>query len=216
MPWPMVHFAIATEIYSQVPASSFLIGSIAPDAIHVRDGVTRKDKGFTHLVQDEQLPSAEHILHTCLEYWKLPGGTEWKEFVRGYFSHIYADLRWTQTLYNDFERHVQAEKHPIREIYNKEVSQIEFILLREIGSSQEVISQLKKAKAFTIKPFLMQDEIHKYRDQKISWLEDRRNEPNIKPVYFTEEKVRCFVTMVADELKDLFQKLELVNVEAAN
>ena len=38
MPWPMVHFAVASEINSN-PSPEFLLGSLAPDSIHVRSDV---------------------------------------------------------------------------------------------------------------------------------------------------------------------------------
>ena len=31
-------------------------------------------------------------------------GLEWKDFVVGYFTHIYMDVRWTDTIYTEFER----------------------------------------------------------------------------------------------------------------
>lgn len=53
MPWPMVHFSIAEQLWNQNPSPEFLLGSIAPDAIHMREGSTRQDKGRTHLCDDD-------------------------------------------------------------------------------------------------------------------------------------------------------------------
>jgi hypothetical protein len=63
MPLPMVHLAVAVrvhEVESRVPSSAFLLGSIAPDAIHMRPGTGRDDKRRVHLV-DPHDPGHERI-----------------------------------------------------------------------------------------------------------------------------------------------------------
>ncbi|MGF7050649.1 hypothetical protein J2T13_005199 [Paenibacillus sp. DS2015] len=54
MPWPMVHFAISNILYEDNPTRSLLLGSIAPDAIHVRSQITREEKGVTHSLQSHK------------------------------------------------------------------------------------------------------------------------------------------------------------------
>ncbi|WMT38905.1 hypothetical protein RE628_15300 [Paenibacillus sp. D2_2] len=132
MPWPMVHFAVSEELSSGKASPSLLLGSIAPDAIHARGIITREEKGFTHLIHKGKMPTAEMILMKCREYIEKYSEPESKEFVLGYFSHIYTDLRWTETLYSDFEQNFKGEGNEIRTKYNEEVSQVEFILLRSM------------------------------------------------------------------------------------
>jgi len=53
MPLPMVHLAVAVRLYEAqgvLPPSGFLLGSLAPDAIHARPGTQRADKDVTHLL----------------------------------------------------------------------------------------------------------------------------------------------------------------------
>lgn len=205
MPWPMVHFAIATKVYVTDPSPSFLLGSIAPDAIHMRHNVTRKDKGYTHLVSEDKLPSIEIIKKNCLEYLNQNTEVEWKEYILGYFAHLYADLRWTETIYAEFERNYQGDKQDLRNIYNKEVSQIEFNLFKSEEWAQSVITKLQRAKAFTIEPFITRQEVSQYRDVKIEWLFDDGNEPNINPIYFAAGSVRDFIIKTSNELSELFK-----------
>ena len=52
MPLPMIHLAVAVGVHTlagREPSAAFLLGSIAPDAIHMRDGADRSDKERTHL-----------------------------------------------------------------------------------------------------------------------------------------------------------------------
>ncbi|GGG06264.1 hypothetical protein GCM10010913_30140 [Paenibacillus aceti] len=83
MPWPMVHFAVSEELAAGQASPNLLLGSIAPDAIHVRGNITRAEKGRTHLVQNDILPEAEQIFEKCTEYLRKcsePGG---KDFIVG-------------------------------------------------------------------------------------------------------------------------------------
>ncbi|WP_431090203.1 zinc dependent phospholipase C family protein [Paenibacillus sp. 8b26] len=113
MPYPMVHFAIALELCSRTPSSSFLIGSIAPDAVHVRGNVTRSEKGITHFVCEERFPSIEVLKERCQYYLNLNDETNWKDYILGYFAHIYADIRWTETVYSNFEREYRGKNYNI-------------------------------------------------------------------------------------------------------
>ncbi|MBN2627635.1 MAG: hypothetical protein JXA95_13285 [Spirochaetales bacterium] len=55
MPLPMIHLAVAREVQKNVKIwnlQAFLVGNIAPDAIHMRENTTLKDKSVTHLITD--------------------------------------------------------------------------------------------------------------------------------------------------------------------
>ncbi|AEI39726.1 zinc dependent phospholipase C family protein [Paenibacillus mucilaginosus] len=205
MPYPMVHFAIASELCLCMPTPSFLIGSIAPDAIHVRENVTRKDKGITHFVYEDKFPSIEVLKGKCLYYLSLLDDVDWKNYILGYFAHIYADIRWTETVFMNFEQEYQGEKDDIRKTYNKESNQVEFDLMREEWTD-DVLKKLHIAAAYTIEPLLTQIEVNQYRDIKLQWLRDRGNEPQIIPVYLREDVIENFVSKTTSELNDLYRE----------
>lgn len=57
MPLPLVHLAIAAQLcrqHNKPLAPAFLLGSLAPDAIHLRLGSTRTDKQATHFFRPNQ------------------------------------------------------------------------------------------------------------------------------------------------------------------
>lgn len=207
MPWPMVHFAISEGLFNQAPTSNLLLGSIAPDSIHVRGQITREEKGVTHFVHNGQLPTKELILEKYHEYWLKRQDPEWKDFVLGYFSHIYTDLRWTETVYADFEKEYTGNE--IREIYNQEVSQIEFELLRSMRNADKLLMLIQKADGFTISPLVTQLEVIQYRDMKVNWLRDQDHEPRITPMYFKPDKIENFIHVTVKELKEQFNEMNL-------
>lgn len=173
---------------------------------YICEEISREDKGFTHLVHNNKLAAKELILEKCKEYLIKQSHTEWKDFVLGYFSHIYTDLRWTDTIYYDFENNYKGEMKDIRKTYNDEVSQIEFNLLRSIENSDTLFIKLIQARGYEINPFVTQDEVHQYRDSKVNWLQDPKNEPQIVPKYFTNDRVDKFISETSKEWKELAEE----------
>ncbi|WP_042166484.1 hypothetical protein [Paenibacillus gorillae] len=206
MPWPMVHFAVAAEVYAGEPSPHFLIGSIAPDAIHRREASTREDKKFTHLFEHGKFSTIGRLKERFLYYWAQNTDVEWRDFVRGYISHIYTDIRWTQTLYSPFANEYQGEREEAKRAYYKEVSQLEFILLRNEMWGAGALEQLRQASGFAIEPFVTKMEVEQYRDDKLQWFADRHNEPMIEPAFFTEAKVKTFARQTANELRLLYKE----------
>ncbi|MWV44307.1 hypothetical protein GRF59_11765 [Paenibacillus sp. HJL G12] len=204
MPWPMVHFAVAEKISLSNPSPELLLGSISPDAIHARDPVTRAEKGLTHWVVDGRFPSFEALKMNCIAYWNKHGNAEWKEFVRGYFAHVYTDIRWTETLYADFEKAYAGDSSEIRDTYNAEVSQVEFDLLRSADWADQVIAKLRLAHSFAMDPFVTHEEVSRYRDTKINWLLNPSDEPGIVTRYFQEDRVNRFIEQTSNEFIALF------------
>ncbi|WP_224754017.1 hypothetical protein [Paenibacillus terricola] len=119
MPWQMVHFAITDQIHNGSPSPELFIGSISPDAIHARGSISREEKGLTHLVYKGIMPTKEMIWDKHDSYVSMKTTKEWRNFVLGYFSHIYTDLRWTETLYTDFEQAYSGDPNAMRPITQK-------------------------------------------------------------------------------------------------
>jgi hypothetical protein len=141
-----------------------------------------------------------------LYYLDKNNETTWKEYILGYFAHIYTDLRWTETVYAGFENNYRGDKKDIRKIFNNEVSQIEFNLLKSEDWAHSIISELQQSKAFTIEPFVTKTEVSQYRALKLDWLRDDGNEPKIKPIYFTGDIVGDFILKTSNEISALFNE----------
>ncbi|MFC7681820.1 hypothetical protein [Paenibacillus sp. GCM10028914] len=214
MPWTMVHLAISDQIYTGDSSPNLLLGSISPDAIHMRGKITREDKGLTHLVQNNNLPAKEVIMEKLKEYLLMQSESEWKDFVIGYFSHIYTDLRWTETIYAEFESEYKGEKTDLRKTYNNEVSQLEFNLTRDVENSDILLRKFLKARGFEISPFVTLDEINQFRDIKVKWFQDPKNEPLISPIYFTADRIKRFISETSNEITDLFNDYNINEISA--
>jgi len=159
---------------------------------------------FDTFVYEDKFPSMEVLKEKCLYYLSLNDDIDWKDYTLGYFAHIYADIRWTETVYMDFEQEYQGDKDHIRKTYDKESNQVEFDLISREEWVDDVLSKLQVATAYSIEPLLTQLEIGQYRDIKLHWLRNRENEPQIIPNYLREDVIENFVSRTTSELNDLF------------
>lgn len=212
----MVHFGIAEKLYDGQPSPSFLLGSIAPDAIHARGQVTRAEKGATHFVTGERLPSVEQLKQACLHYLGDERESDRADYVLGYIAHIYADVRWTDTIYARFELEFGGEEQSrsIRDVYNEEMSQSEFMLLQTQTWAGDILLTLSQARPEGLEPLVSEQEVNHYRELKLEWLNEPDNEPKIMPLYFSAEAVLAFIKQTAEELQHLFQEWNVRQADA--
>jgi hypothetical protein len=205
----MVHFSIAKKIFEPNPSPEFLLGSIAPDAIHMRENTTRQDKNRTHLCEDDgTMPNLQIFYDFCKQHLKQ-NEHDYNQFIFGYVSHLYADLRWTETVWKDYVekvRHViDGHNESIKSRYNKEVCQIDYNLYRSEEWSNKILTSLLNSREYSIPKLLTSKEITQYREHTIQGLRDEGNEPCIVPIYITDDIVRLFINTTVDELKVLIK-----------
>ncbi|WP_135547421.1 hypothetical protein [Paenibacillus cymbidii] len=209
MPWPMVHLAVSDRLFAGEATPALLLGCIAPDAIHMRGNISREEKGVAHFVRDQKLPDISLILEKCVEYGGRRSEMEWKHFVLGYFSHIYTDVRWTHTVYADFENRCRGEKNTIRSTYNSEASQLEFTLMSELENSDRLLAKLSGASSFEMSPFVTLAEVDQYRQSKLAWLSEPLNEPQQELQYFQTDRILHFIHDTVKEWNELTIRHEL-------
>ncbi len=199
MPLPMVHLAVAVGLGGdQSPA--FLLGSIAPDAIHMRPQTDRESKAVTHLMSPAD--SADHVrLRQMLsEHSALPA------FAAGYAAHLLTDRLWEETMVIQFRDAVPPELNEAdrRTLYYHETDQVDFNLYHHMAWRPEVWERLKRSTAPDFPPLLSADEIAAWRDRTLSWFEDPHHEPHSLPYYISDEMVQQFITETIRQISQYF------------
>lgn len=208
----MVHFAIAERLHHHEPSPEFLLGSIAPDAIHMRENSNRQDKNKTHLgAEDGAMPDLITFRNFCIVNLNKSKDNGWNQFILGYVSHLYADLRWTETVWEDYTAQVKLAidiNEPIKNRYNIEVAQIDRDLYKKEKWTENILCLLAESREYSIEPLLTCQEIGQYRERTMKWLRDEMNDPQITPQYITEDIVRAFINQTADEITVLIKEWE--------
>jgi len=201
MPLPIVHLAIAFAVHERVercPTPEFLLGSLAPDAIHMRPGTTRADKRRTHL----QNTSAADWPRPLRDWMARHVGHDptFREFIRGYAAHLLADRLWAGTALQEFRRAAPAELDDggLKALYYRELDQVDVNLFRTEPWPPCAWSMLATAPAMEAPGLLTANEIDRWRTRTLAWFDDPAHDPGIVPAYLTEERVHIFVGEARD------------------
>jgi hypothetical protein len=147
MPLPMVHLAVAVHMHrleGNTPSPDFLLGSIAPDAIHVRPNAAPDDKRRVHLSETHD-PHRERV-RPLLAGYRSDESTA-LGFAEGYVAHLLTDYLWVETVIDSFHKSIPPglSDQEERSLYYLETDQIDFDLYRRMPWRPEVWSKLAAA-----------------------------------------------------------------------
>ena len=206
MPLPMVHLAVAVHVHRQeenTPSPDFLLGSIAPDAIHMRPNAGRDDKRRVHLSETHD-PHHERV-RPLLAGYRSDESTA-LGFAEGYAAHLLTDYLWVETVIDSFRRSIPPglSDQEERSLYYLETDQIDFCLYHRMPWRPEVWSKLAAAQPRDFSPLLTAEEIGQWRDRTLVWFEELKQEPMIEPVYITYADVEAFIDQAAHETMRAF------------
>jgi hypothetical protein len=194
MALPLVHLSVAYQMvwsceYRPVPA--FYLGSIAPDAIHMRPGTGRKDKREVHLSQDGPI-DLDRVRQFIVECWQT---YEDSAFAEGYCVHLLTDHYWA----DGFVRPLQTRlgdtlpRDELRTLYYDECDKIDLELYDQQPWRDDVWKLLESAKAVDLQGFLTQQEVEMWRNRVLHWYDKNRHKGDYQSRLFTQEAVLDFI-----------------------
>ncbi|GIP31225.1 zinc dependent phospholipase C family protein [Paenibacillus sp. J2TS4] len=199
MPSQLVHLAVAVKMNESGgagPAPSFVLGSIAPDAIHKRPGTNREDKTRTHLYINQPGADASGIIRSFLQpyFASTEVAEDKRQLVLGYAAHLLTDYYWLQSLNAQYVEAVapHMSKEEIRTLYYRETDKNEFRLYREASWRPAIWELLRSAKVQEVEPYLTAEEIDLWRERVLTWPEVNE-ETECVPEYFTADKIELFI-----------------------
>ncbi|WP_323132034.1 zinc dependent phospholipase C family protein [Paenibacillus silvisoli] len=206
MPLPLVHLTISEHMFrrkGEEANTAFLLGSISPDAIHMRENTTREHKLKTHFdIKDSN--SVEELFQKMRSFIHDAGDGSERMFALGYASHVLTDFLWTHSLYETFTREASDAQHEdLRSLYYAETDQIDYILYRDEPWRAQVWVDLKQCAPCHAPGLLSADEVERWKLRVIGWHDQLEQAPTYEPKYFTEMRVRAFIEETAERLSRL-------------
>ena len=194
MALPMVHLSVAhrlVQFRGYRPRSAFYLGSVAPDAIHMRPGTTRKDKNAVHLVEDGSY-SLGKVQRLMDKRWRA---SEDAAFAEGYCVHILTDLYWRDKVVEPLRPKLDGSmpRHELRTLYYNECDKIDLELYDQQPWRNHIWDLLKCAETGDFEGLLSQEEIKRWRDRVLSWYDRNRHKGDYQPRYISKELVLDFV-----------------------
>jgi len=179
MPSPIIHLH-HLFMHEQNPTPERVLGTIAPDAIHMRAGAGWGDKAQTHFY-DSGLVAATAMLSGQTPQLRL-----------GYLNHLKLDYRWRDTIYAPFfhAHKNQMERPDLYALYYQEMAQLDRAILKEAHWLETATQLLNQAKVLGL-PLLSASEINGWR-QKV--LTDLGQPPSPEyPQLFSQPLIDAFL-----------------------
>jgi hypothetical protein len=198
------HCLIQDHGYPDSPA--FYLGSLAPDAIHMRPGTDQKDKHAVHLV-DESGPRLDRV-RALLAEARPAASAELRTLIAGYVAHILTDVAWRAEIILPFRRpRVERMPYPeLRTLYYAETDKLDLDLYDEQPWRPAVWKKLRAAQAEDVElegvTLLTAGEIDAWRVRTLGWFDAQRGDPcrgkaDYEPQYITRELVWPFIPRAA-------------------
>lgn len=204
----MMHLLITDKIYTEKSSSihsygDFLLGSIAPDAVHVKENYTREIKDISHYKFD----SKSHISYFDTffdEYYT----SENKDFVVGYLVHLLSDMIWYHSVRVPFKEEFQKaplQNISMNEAYYADCEQIEQLMFFEKNTSR-IIETINKGNAYSLEGLIDAEDVRAWKEKFIYDYNNRKN-ISIQTKYISEQHIRDYIADCAKECTEYLRRL---------
>lgn len=210
MPLPMVHLLLAEKIgekTGQKPDAYFLLGSIAPDAIHMRPGTTRKDKHQTHFFDGNKWDVEQIYLHWETILQKLQAyhfeNSKERSFTIGYYVHTILDMIWIVQVFNVLEKTLRSGGigfEDIRTKYYAETNACDAFLYQQCSWVPRTETLLEQVSPLGFDSLLTAHEIGLWRDVVLGKMERYKTMEEKETVYITTRNIQRLIDSVAGKI----------------
>ena len=200
MAQPMMHLLIADKIYAKKFSSiysygEFLLGSIAPDAVHVKENYTRELKDISHYRFNSKSPIS--YFDTFInEYYTV----ENKDFVVGYLVHLLSDMIWYHSVRVPFKEAFQkapSQNMSMNEAYYADCEQIEQLMFRE-KNALCIMEAINKGKAYSLEGLIDAEDVRTWKEKLIFDYNNKKN-ISVRTKYISEQHIRDYIKNCAGE-----------------
>lgn len=214
MPCQMVHLCVAKKLIDTgFPINNvamFCLGTISPDAIHMRQGADRQSKMAVHLLpfgktRDNMEDSTYiKIVNDFISTNKCKTN---KDFLFGYAVHILADIHWHSTTWRKFEDEYKKSRAPAedwRKAYYNDTDIVDYILYKESPWRKNLWQDMQNLEYFDFPDILLAQEIKLWNERTLNFYDNPENQYKFKgePKYINKSDIDNFISSCADVIRD--------------
>jgi hypothetical protein len=202
----MTHLWIAHHVAGPlgvVNRPAFLLGNLAPDAIHMRPGWTRDAKRRLHLTTASK--RLDQRIAAAVAFYAANRQGQPDDFLLGDVTHLLADDFWSHLLGRYFH-HVYAQTMPpeaSRALYYGESTMSDALLFREAPFAPSVCDALRQAGAPDAIPFLSPTEVLAWRSDVLAKLATYPRRPRRPLRYFSQKLIHAYLDICIGEIPDI-------------
>ena len=198
----MMHLLIAGKIYESRTISissygDFLLGSIAPDAVHVREQYTREMKDISHYSFNSE--SQIEFFDTFIEEHETSGNID---FVVGY------DMIWYHSVRVPFKD--KFSKKPSMDMsmngaYYFDCGQIEQRLFFD-NEADQIIKNVDSGMAYSLEGMIDKHEVYIWKDKLLAQY-NSREQNFINSRYISEQQIREYIAECSDKCVEYLKQV---------
>jgi len=212
MAFPLTHLLVADLILKELPFEhgAFLLGSIAPDAVHHREGFRGAAmanigaaKKITHLCPVSDEPWGKVTDNICWEEkvrdFLRENHTSKDSFMAGYAVHVLTDIFNNMGIWNDFRmNHPQEAAKGYTSDYYRDMKTIDIQLYHRAYKPNGIDARLNTAKARGADGLVSEGEVAAIRDSLLRQYDGVGDIADEKYSFVSYDEVMKFMRDAAD------------------
>lgn len=180
MSYPMVHLKVAYGLLARYGGGcverpgDFLLGAVAPDAVHFHDGYNVSLKEKSHLWRFGPrwgvTLESEGWLDAIRKFWQEKKDDENRDFMAGYCNHLLTDWENDRCIWTPFrERAMQGEAvDEVHREYAVEAYGIDQWLYQNGEESQEIWRLLEQGQVYEVKDCILKEDLARQKQSLLN------------------------------------------------
>ncbi len=217
MPYPMIHLETAYRLSDQYDwiekKGDFLLGSVAPDAVHFHERYDVHQKEISHLWDCGPIWGVtlerEKWLNNIRTFWKQHKKVINREFIAGYCIHLFTDWMNDQRMWAPFREKIIAGAD-YNEIYanskyREEAYGFDQWLYRTNAHTKIIWEFLSEGQAYELTGYIQADDLARQKQSLLTEQYSGQKEYDIGQYeFYTKEAIDSFIAecvgMIAAEI----------------
>ena len=214
MSYQMTHLEVAYKLldkYQWINAQpDFLLGAIAPDAVHFHEEYTYKLKEQSHLWNCGPrwgiTLDLDQWKRNVLDFWDKHKTDYNKDYIAGYCVHILTDWLNDIKIWSPFRnQNMKGENvDEIYSIYGQEAYRGDQWLFHHSNCSEKIMCMLTESKAYSIDGCIPQEDVERQKKHILSEQYKVKDNYDISGHrYCTEQVITSFIDECVEALEDI-------------
>lgn len=172
MSYTMTHIYIAENVAQHIRGitdfPTYIVGSIAPDAVHARDDYTPAYKEKSHLFTEglrwgriENMSQVNAWEQSIADYYNSHKGSLDFNFLLGYMVHLYSDVYSSMNFYAPIVLSAGGDAEKIKPQFLKENFGYNYYLYLKYSRDKDLRDLLEAGKAVTLDGIIEKEDIER-------------------------------------------------------
>lgn len=214
----ITHLVIAKEMLKLLPEGTikdpglFYLGTVAPDAVHAREGYIRAHKKHTHFrddIPDKDFETPENYslyINRLIDFINLNKDRDdgLLDLYRGYVVHILTDELFVLSIRKEFcdtmaELGITQSDRAFFDYIVTDMNRNDLMLVDDYKDMNEIKKYMERVTIYPVEDYISEQEMHDCR----GWLVHQHfhvEHDHLEPMYITYSRMKKFIHDTAEEI----------------